>query len=337
VCGGAPEKKAAGGGVSPKASSTALLKDGDSAAEQLKADASLLLEIGKDVAAVRSQLQDMSSSRAARSAEAIAVDSAAQKLEAIAVRLHSAASVSQGSPPTSQPVQRQRRPHFVVEEEEPLTKQACCSFSFGGNAPTKSGGSGSNALMETLFGGCSLCQTGELEQPLEQVLSLSPRAAAAPAGFQPAVSSTGAGEVRLRSLEGVWICVDTFGLDEFLQENGISKMRRMAASRAPWPKWEFFTKDGDRLLWKNHNMLGVQQELIDAGGPEYHIVDGEKNELICRAFWDQDTLVIERLGKPGRFREERRLNAQGELEFVLKSLEEGKTCSWGRKFRREKA
>lgn len=38
---------------------------------------------------------------------------------------------------------------------------------------------------------------------------------------------------------GEWICIATWGLDEFLKEMGISYMKRLAASRAPWPSWEF--------------------------------------------------------------------------------------------------
>jgi len=40
------------------------------------------------------------------------------------------------------------------------------------------------------------------------------------------------------NFHGEWVCVDTWGLDDFLKENGIGKMQRMAASKAPWPSWE---------------------------------------------------------------------------------------------------
>ena len=53
------------------------------------------------------------------------------------------------------------------------------------------------------------------------------------------------------------------------------------------------------------------------------------------ATWEDATLVIERCGPQGRFREERFIDADGKLQFKLLGLEEGHAVSWGRTFRRK--
>lgn len=131
---------------------------------------------------------------------------------------------------------------------------------------------------------------------------------------------------------GTWICVKTWGLEEFLIQTGISRMRRMAALRAPWPKWEF-RQLGDQFVYVNRGALGAIQEEFKADGAPYVALDGWKQELACKAFWEDAILVIERKGPQGNFREERFLDADGQLQFFLRPLEEGKTnVRWGRTF-----
>jgi len=133
------------------------------------------------------------------------------------------------------------------------------------------------------------------------------------------------------SFHGQWACIGTWGLDDFLKENGISKMQRMAASKAPWPSWEF-QQDGDHIVFINHSFLGDITEEFEVGGPEYTAIDGKKQKLQCKAFWEDETLVIERSGPQGRFKEERALDGEGRLQFTLTSLDKASSSSWGRTF-----
>lgn len=135
------------------------------------------------------------------------------------------------------------------------------------------------------------------------------------------------------NFHGNWVCTETWGLDAFLKSIGVSKMERMAASRAPWPSWEF-SQDGDAITLVNHTCFGDLREEFKAGGPEYTMIDGRKQRQTCKAFWDGATLVIERSGPQGRFREERLIDRDGLLRFVLRAQEPGKDGSWGRVFRR---
>lgn len=133
---------------------------------------------------------------------------------------------------------------------------------------------------------------------------------------------------------GQWICVSTWGLDEFLKEMGISYVKRLAASKAPWPSWEF-QQDEDKFYFCNHTVMGPIKEEFVANGAPYNTVDGHKQTLECMAFWEKNTLVIERCGPQGRFREERCIDDQGILIFKLTGLEEGQNTSWGRTFKRK--
>jgi hypothetical protein len=133
---------------------------------------------------------------------------------------------------------------------------------------------------------------------------------------------------------GLWVCVDTWGLDAFLQALGFSKLRRIAASKAPWPTWEF-EQDGDMFVFINRTAMGAIREEFAVGGPEYTQIDGQKQRVSSRAIWEEDKLVIERAGPQGRFREERHLDDSGRLHFTLQGLEEGTSVSWGRTFARK--
>jgi len=136
------------------------------------------------------------------------------------------------------------------------------------------------------------------------------------------------------SFQGEWVCVGTWGLDDFLKANGISSIQRMAAKRAPWPSWEF-QQDQDHIKFINHSFLGDITEEFEVGGPEYTAIDGKKQTLQCNASWEGETLVIERSGPQGRFKEERSLDEEGKLNFTLTSLDKASGASWGRTFARK--
>lgn len=136
------------------------------------------------------------------------------------------------------------------------------------------------------------------------------------------------------NFHGTWVCTQTWSLDPFLKSIGASKLERVAASRAPWPSWEFSQK-GDAITFVNHTCFGKLREEFEVGGPEYTMIDARKQRQTCRALWEGSALVIERRGPQGRFREERRVDPDGSLQFVLRGLEPGKNGSWGRVFRRK--
>jgi len=136
------------------------------------------------------------------------------------------------------------------------------------------------------------------------------------------------------NFNGRWTCTATWGLDAFLKDAGVSKMQRLAALGAPWPTWEFEQKS-ESITFTNHTILGDISESFQVGGPEYVQVDGRKQMITSRAFWEGDQLVIDRTGPQGRFREERRIDAEDQLHFLLKSADKSKEISWGRTFRRE--
>lgn len=89
---------------------------------------------------------------------------------------------------------------------------------------------------------------------------------------------------------GEWICIATWGLDEFLKEMGISYMKRLAASKAPWPSWEF-KQEQDQFSFCNHTMLGDIREEFVADGTPYSTVDGHKQTLECAATAFKDVSV----------------------------------------------
>lgn len=136
------------------------------------------------------------------------------------------------------------------------------------------------------------------------------------------------------SFHGHWVCVGTWGLDEFLRANKISTMQRMAAMKAPWPTWEF-QQDGGRVVFINHSFLGDIREEFEIDGPEYTAVDGKRQKLQCKAFWENETMVIERSGPQGKFREARSIDAEGKLQFKLTGIDSSIGVSWGRTFERK--
>jgi hypothetical protein len=87
----------------------------------------------------------------------------------------------------------------------------------------------------------------------------------------------------------------------------------------------------------NNGAFGALQETFVIDGPEFIVIDGRKQKLTCRAYWESSKLVIERSGPHGRFREERSILDDGTLYFSLSSLEEAfANASWGRTFKRKK-
>eukprot|EP00435_Cladocopium_sp_Y103_P070134 s352_g34.t1 len=73
------------------------------------------------------------------------------------------------------------------------------------------------------------------------------------------------------------------------KEMGISYMKRLAASKAPWPSWEF-KQEQDQFSFCNHTMLGDIKEEFVADGTLYSTVDGHKQTLECAATWEGSTL-----------------------------------------------
>jgi hypothetical protein len=135
-------------------------------------------------------------------------------------------------------------------------------------------------------------------------------------------------------LAGHWTCVNTFGLEEFLKSTGVSWARRKAAMGAPWPSWEF-QQSGDHIVFINNSAVGVLREEITANNSPFTIVDGWKQKVECIAFWENKSLVIEKQGPQGKFREERCIDASGKLQFSLQPVEP-QGPKWGRTFERGK-
>lgn len=138
----------------------------------------------------------------------------------------------------------------------------------------------------------------------------------------------------LHSFTGSWQCVDTWGLQSFLEAEGFGMLTVQAAIRAPWPSWEF-VQDQNQFMFTCHSCFGDVHERIQVGGQSYTTRDGKNQLLRSRAFWEQDTLVIQRSGPQGSYREDRRIDSDGLLRFTLTSLNEGSTSKWGRTFKRD--
>lgn len=146
------------------------------------------------------------------------------------------------------------------------------------------------------------------------------------------------------SFGGRWVCVATFGLQDFLKKEGFSKMQRLAASRTPWPEWEF-DQDGDRFKFVNRSAMGDLIEEFVVGGPGHTSLDGWRQSIASRAIWERATLVIERKGPQGLFREERFVDSEGNLQFRLRKSNGSNGApeappiaslsGWGRTFRRK--
>mmetsp|Transcript_12743 Transcript_12743/g.28893 ORF Transcript_12743/g.28893 Transcript_12743/m.28893 type:complete len:701 (+) Transcript_12743:1-2103(+) len=134
---------------------------------------------------------------------------------------------------------------------------------------------------------------------------------------------------------GRWTCTGTWGLNEFLTACKFSLLRRKAAMSAPWPTWEF-QQSGDHIVFVNMTAVGELREEFTVNGPPYTTVDGWKQTVNCKAAWDAKNpskLIIEREGPQGKFREERYIDEQGKLQFVLNS--HTPEAKWGRTFEKK--
>jgi len=139
-----------------------------------------------------------------------------------------------------------------------------------------------------------------------------------------------------KNFNGEWVCIDTFGLDDFLKVCGIGKLQRLAALKAPWPTWEFEQTDTNTFVFLNRGMMGELREEFVVDGPEYIFVDGRRQKVTSRATWEGTTLVTERCGPQGKFREERHIDGSGLLQFTLQTLESAHGgVKWGRTFTRK--
>jgi len=137
------------------------------------------------------------------------------------------------------------------------------------------------------------------------------------------------------NFHGSWVCIATWGLDEFLKAAGISYVQRCAAAKASWPSWDF-EQDEDSIKFCNHTMMGDISEVFTVGGPEYIAVDGRKQKIRSNATWEgSNCLLILRDGPQGKFQERRLINEKGELHFTLTGKEAGTEHSWGRSFVRK--
>lgn len=132
---------------------------------------------------------------------------------------------------------------------------------------------------------------------------------------------------------GKWTCTDTWGLEDFLEEQGISKVQRSIASAASRPAWEF-QQEKNHIKFKNRTMIGLLEEEFEVGGADFTALDGHGQSLKCSALWEGATLLIIRAGPQGKWTEERRIDESGTLHFQLRANAPGLTACWGRTFKR---
>jgi hypothetical protein len=119
---------------------------------------------------------------------------------------------------------------------------------------------------------------------------------------------------------GVWKCVHTWGLEDFLRAGGAGWFQVSAASALSWPSWEF-EQHGNSITYINHTPVGDIRETFEVGGPEYIQKDLDRKEHYSTATWSNRALVIERRGPEGHFRETRSIDSQGKLIFELLAVE----------------
>mmetsp|Transcript_50060 Transcript_50060/g.88994 ORF Transcript_50060/g.88994 Transcript_50060/m.88994 type:complete len:608 (-) Transcript_50060:364-2187(-) len=168
----------------------------------------------------------------------------------------------------------------------------------------------------------------QIKKILDQVQELH-----SPVGLALRENTHGGGQV---NFAGHWTCVATWGLDDFLAASGVSYMKRKAASTAPWPQWEF-QQSGDNIVFLNNSALGRLREEFTVDGRPYTCLDGWKQKVEIIASWEKDALVVQKEGPQGRFREERRIDEGGRLQFTLFPLkDELRHVKWGRTFERHK-
>ncbi|CAJ1395348.1 unnamed protein product [Effrenium voratum] len=138
------------------------------------------------------------------------------------------------------------------------------------------------------------------------------------------------GDGDVEPLLGSWLCMDTWGLEEFLKANNVNLIQRKLALSAKWPSWDFERTAGG-LRFVNRTMLGdlVEEVCFDR---EYENRDGQGNLLKCRAEWLPQKrggcLRTSRKGDIGSWVEERSVS-DDKLSFKLTHSNGAK---WGRSF-----
>ncbi|CAJ1461950.1 unnamed protein product [Effrenium voratum] len=126
------------------------------------------------------------------------------------------------------------------------------------------------------------------------------------------------GDGDVEPLLGSWLCMDTWGLEEFLKANNVNLIQRKLALSAKWPSWDFERTAGG-LRFVNRTMLGdlVEEVCFDR---EYENRDGQGNLLKCRAEWLPQKrggcLRTSRKGDIGSWVEERSVS-DDKLSFKL--------------------
>lgn len=154
---------------------------------------------------------------------------------------------------------------------------------------------------------------------------------ASPAGLPRRVSaSEGEGRPPL-DLNGCWKCVNTWGLDEFLQKMQVNRFQRMAANKAPWPTWEFHQAN-DKIKYVNHSAMGDCVEEFVVGGPEYTVTDLKGYLNTCKAYWEDDALKIDKVIHGQGSSTEVRTITNDKLEFYI--YVPAVDFKWGRTFER---
>lgn len=168
----------------------------------------------------------------------------------------------------------------------------------------------------------------QIKKILDQVAELK-----TPVGLTLRENTQALGQV---NFAGHWTCVATWGLEDFLSASGVSYVRRKAASSAPWPAWEF-QQSGDNIVFLNHSALGRLREEYTVDGRPYTCLDGWKQKVQIIAVWENHALVVNKEGPQGKFREERRIDESGRLQFTLFPLkDELRHLKWGRTFERSR-
>mmetsp|Transcript_41452 Transcript_41452/g.118564 ORF Transcript_41452/g.118564 Transcript_41452/m.118564 type:complete len:242 (+) Transcript_41452:84-809(+) len=149
------------------------------------------------------------------------------------------------------------------------------------------------------------------------------------------LDDTAAFLTELPDFSGRWVCKSTWGLEDFLKTFGASRMQRLAATKAPWPEWDF-EQLGDHFVFVNRGALGDLREEFSADGTPYTSRDGWKQKVRSSAHWEGSVLVIDREGSQGCFRESRSIDAEGRLQFRLHAFgDDASGMAWGRTFERK--
>jgi len=153
----------------------------------------------------------------------------------------------------------------------------------------------------------------------------------APAGMPQRVTAAEGAERPPLDFNGCWKCVDTFGLDQFLQKMKVGRLQRMAANKAPWPTWEF-NQAGNMFRFVNHSAMGDIVEEFEVGGNEYTFTDLKQNVQVCKAYWENGVLKIDKVIPGQGSSTESRVIENDKLKFSI--YVPNVDFTWGRTFER---